>query len=176
MAIRAYVWLWSVVPVLPATGRLTMPAVADAVAPPHWPNADWLPTGQRAASSATFAMSGSITCLHCGFVTSCRNGLPFESVIEMTGVGAQRDPLLSTVPYADAICSGVTGITPSVNAPNLAGLIPVVILTPSRRATSTGPVVPPRRSSSGTKYVFTDLPYACHISQSPTSPGPEFVG
>src|SRR5215475_3996359 len=124
MAIRAYVWLWSVVPVLPATGRLTMPAVADAVAPAHWPKADWLPTGQRAASSATFAMSGSITCLHCAFVTCCRNGWPFDTVIETTGVGAQRVPLLSTAPYAYASCRGVTGITPSVNAPNLAGLMP----------------------------------------------------
>src|SRR5262245_7831809 len=110
IAMSAYAWLLSVVPVLPAIGRrtvlpltvvVTCPATARAVVPSHLPNADWLPIGQRAASSATFAISGSMTCEHCGLAIS--SWVPFGSVIDLTGSGVHRMPLLAIVPYADAI-------------------------------------------------------------------------
>src|SRR5438270_8231312 len=59
IAISAAVWSPSVVPVLPATGLPTTPRTSGAVAPSHWPNADWSPTGQRIASVAACAMAGS---------------------------------------------------------------------------------------------------------------------
>src|SRR6266487_1658155 len=81
------VLLPSVVPVLPATGRPTMPRTSRAVPSSHLPNADWSPRGQRAASMAARATSSRTTERHCGLATS--RELPLMSLMSTTGVGVQ---------------------------------------------------------------------------------------
>src|SRR2546421_5066270 len=89
IAISAAVWLLSVVPVLPAIGNLpTVPFVADAVdAPWHSPYWESSPTGQRAASTAACATSGSTADRQRGLAASSL--LPLKSSISTTGSGSQ---------------------------------------------------------------------------------------
>ena len=95
IAIRVAVLSPSVVPVLPATGRPTMPLTSGEVAPLHRPNADWSPSGQRAASTAARATSWLTTCLQRGFAASSL--LPLLSRISTTGIGSQYRPSAASV-------------------------------------------------------------------------------
>src|SRR3954462_10477238 len=112
---KVSVVLFSVLPVLPATGRPPkMPATCCAVPPSHLPKVACSPTGHRAASVAARATSGEITCrqlLAAGVLRPC------GAVIESSGDGAQPLPSAATVAYAEARSSGGTSITPRVKAP-----------------------------------------------------------
>jgi len=80
--------LSSALPVFPATGR--PPMVSDtcgAVPPSHMPKADCWPTGQRAASAAAAARSGSTAWWQSGPTPG--TGLPDASVTASTGSGVQ---------------------------------------------------------------------------------------
>src|SRR5688500_15566046 len=111
----------SVVPVLPATGRPTMPYTPGAVdQPPQEPRAAPKPVTQRAASAAARAVAGLTACMQRGLATStplyaaCE---PSGAAIDSTGSGSQYLPSAATVAYALDISSGVASDTPSVNAP-----------------------------------------------------------
>src|SRR5215467_12069023 len=87
----------SVVPVLPATGRPTIPWTMPAVGvPPQLPRAAPYPVTQRAASVAARATSWLNTRWQRGASTRTDSplavviaGLPLRSVIELTGSGSQ---------------------------------------------------------------------------------------
>src|SRR5947209_6963158 len=92
----------SVVPVLPANGRLTVGYADGAVdQPPHDPVAAPYPVVQRAASTAARATSLLITCEQRGPATGCpfapSSGLPFGPVMDRTGSGSQYRPSAATV-------------------------------------------------------------------------------
>src|SRR6266508_2145544 len=89
IAMRAAVRSPSVVPVLPAIGYLlpTMFLVPPAVEPWHSPKNDWSPTGQRAASVAARATSGSTAWWQRGLAASSL--VPLKSRISSTGSGSQ---------------------------------------------------------------------------------------
>lgn len=74
----------SVVPVLPATGRPTVPRTLSAVdQPPQLPRAGVSPVGQRAASVAARAASALTTCRQRGLATS--RVMP-DAVVYVVGV------------------------------------------------------------------------------------------
>ena len=88
----------SVVPVLPATGRPTVPRTLSAVdQPPQLPLAGVSPVGHRAASVAARAASAFTTCRHRGLATSrCTPpgvvyvaGVPSRFMIALTGMASQ---------------------------------------------------------------------------------------
>ncbi len=95
IAISAAVWFPSVVPVLPAVGLPTMPRMLAAVAPSHWPNADWSPIGQRIASVAACAMLESTAWWQRGLAASSL--APLKSRISTTGSGSQYLPSAARV-------------------------------------------------------------------------------
>src|SRR5262245_10413607 len=176
IAVSAAVWLWSVVPVLPATGLPTMPLVGPAVAPlRHMPYWDWSPTGQRAASEAARATSTGITWLQRGVAAASL--LPLKSWMEITGSGVQYLPSAARVAYAFATSSGVDPDTPSVKPPQSdarsrleanskslgwSGVPCARNWMPIDLAVSTT-LSAPTFCSSGTKNVFTDLPNASQM-------------
>src|SRR5436305_7154766 len=104
--------LSSVVPVLPATGRLRNGYTSGAVdQPPQFPVAALYPVTQRAASTAPRATAGVTACVHCGWSTGVstpstpgqRTGPPDRSVTDCTGSGAPYTPSAAMVAYASAI-------------------------------------------------------------------------
>src|SRR6266508_2484749 len=106
---------WSVVPVLPAIGLLTIDRVAAAVAPSHCRYADWSPIGQRSASMAARATSGETTWEH--FESMPSSLVPSTLRISTTGIGSQYLPSAASVAYALVSSSGVVAVTPRVNGP-----------------------------------------------------------
>src|SRR4051794_37248094 len=96
-----------VVPVLPAAGR-----PMDALAPVRpWPGPSMTP---RRMPVRVFATSGSRTWLHGSCLSS--TGLPFPSVMDVTGFGGQNRPWFANVAYAADIASGLTvAAEPSTN-------------------------------------------------------------
>src|SRR3954467_9990459 len=79
----------SVVPVLPATGRPTVPNTPGAVdQSPHGPVAARYPVTQRAASTAARAASTRMTWRHFGAAWAVSDR-PVMSVIDTTGSGVQ---------------------------------------------------------------------------------------
>src|SRR6266508_2506222 len=176
---RPAVQSWSVVPVLPAIGLLTMERVGPEVAPSHCPYADWSPIGQRSASVAARATSWETTCEHFGLMPSSL--LPSMLRISMIGIGSQYLPSAASVAYALVSSSGVVAVTPRVNGPHPcahAGLlansksdgncgVPLARnLIPSFFAAATT-FSAPMRSCSGTQYVLTERPMPVHMLRGP---------